>query len=480
MFRLITSKIHLFLPPDVVLIFFCSILLISPVIFFGFPTGPDFSHHYQVINSYLNSIYSGTINPRWAELENFGFGGITVRLYPPLFYQTFAIVRYFVGNWHFSTILVFAFWTFLGGLGVYFWAKQLFSGRAAVISGLLFLVMPYRLGQSYTASLFPEFAACSILPFCFAFTKRICKNGQISDIFCLSFFYGLLILTHAPTTVIGSICLLIYGFHCWWKEKNLSVIYKLSGAVLLSVLATSFYWIKAITEMDYIAKDRIFQDKTYAYHLNFLFSFFPEYNNNLTLLNLIFALTIVLSVSFFIVFLLNNCDKFLQSQANEILLLFVVATIMSTILSYFIWYFLPFLQQIQFPWRWLTIVSISGSVLSGVGIIHLKNYFSSEKRAYGLILVGIISIFITFSYSRIIRPAHYLPPEFSELSINQLATNRGATVWWWTIWAREEALNDRSNKVSVSDRNLAIKYWKPTEREFIVDDRNLLLSVLVK
>src|SRR5437588_9661638 len=78
-------------------------------------------------------------------------------------------------------------------------------------AGILYALAPYRLNEVYQASLLSEYAACSILPFAFAFVERICRKKSKYDVFGLAGSYGLLILTHLPLTVIGSLSLALYA-----------------------------------------------------------------------------------------------------------------------------------------------------------------------------------------------------------------------------------------------------------------------------
>src|SRR6185312_898167 len=140
----------------------------------------------------------------------------------------------------------------IGGLGVYFWARNSLGPGMAMWGGILYCVVPYRLNELYQASLLSEYAACSILPFAFAFVERICRKRNSDDVAGLAVSFALLILTHLPLAVIGSISLLIYAVLSIERQRLLPTIGRLALAVLLGAAASAFFWTTMLAELSWI------------------------------------------------------------------------------------------------------------------------------------------------------------------------------------------------------------------------------------
>ena len=144
------------------------------------------------------------------------------------FYYLLSAARMLTGEWYSASILVFLFLSVAGGLGAYFWARTIFTPTVALWTGVIYALMPYRLNELYQASLLSEFAACSLLPFAFCFVERINRRKSIFDIVGLAAAYAVLVLTHLPIAMIGSIALVIYALVRIERKSFASTIARLA------------------------------------------------------------------------------------------------------------------------------------------------------------------------------------------------------------------------------------------------------------
>ena len=198
-----------------------------PIIFNGITSGNDSIQHYQFAMSIHHSIVTHEFYPSFSELPNHGFGDVGLRFYPPLSYYVLAIIYIFVQNWYFSAIISFFLIFLVGGIGTYLWAKEEFSPQQALIAAAIYTFAPYHLNQIYNNFLFAEFSATAIIPFCFLFITRVCRKNNKFDVLGLAIFYALLILTHLPLTIIGSLAFGIYGLLLLRKVTFLLVCCKI-------------------------------------------------------------------------------------------------------------------------------------------------------------------------------------------------------------------------------------------------------------
>ena len=83
-----------------------SFLTLLPMIFIGVFEGPDTSQHIQFASTYETALLSGDVFPSWGANENFGYGSVGVRFYPPIFSILIALAHALTDNWHTSIWLV--------------------------------------------------------------------------------------------------------------------------------------------------------------------------------------------------------------------------------------------------------------------------------------------------------------------------------------------------------------------------------------
>jgi hypothetical protein len=447
-----------------------AVVAILPIYFFGLPTGIDMPHHYQCALTYYESFSAGDFFPSWSLNRNLGFGGMETRLYPPLSHYSLALVFLVVKNWHIASWLVITCFTFCGGGGVYLWAREYMPARQAVYAGCLYILFPYHLSQIYSSFLYAEYVGACIIPFVFLFVARICRNNKFWDVFGLAVSLAALILTHLPLTVIGAFCFIVYGLSLLEREKIRVQLGKLACGVITGLAASSFFWTKVLQEKAWLAKSLVYPDGWSDYRLHFLFTPIQTYEgaavyvyNDATSfydLMLLVMLTCVLACTIPFYVWARQTAKNLQS----VWILFGFSLFMTLVFSRFVWDALPLLQDVQFPWRFLTIVCLAGAILTAEKLDILAEWFQNKYRPYALIIAGCLFAVIAFSAGRIVYNASYLPAETVPLMVRVKSQERGFA-FWWTIRTKKEALLD-TNKISAGARTTEIESWQPTERNF--------------
>lgn len=448
---------------------FVTSLVMLPVLFKGLPYGYDMPHHFQCAMTFYESFTSGDLYPSWSLLRNAGHGGMELRLYPPISHYTLALFYLVTKNWHIATWLTLTFFTILGSFGVYLWARELMPVGQAVFAACIYAYLPYHLTQVYNTFFFAEFAGSAVLPFCFAFVERICRRGKISDVLGLAIGYAALILTHLPLTVIGSICLGIYALSFFKREKFVSIFGKLTFAVAIGLTGSSFFWIKVLQERNLLAKTNVYADPYLDYRLNFLLTplqtftgFHLEmYENSHLFYDLMFLCAAGLALTCTLPFVFTSESK---KNLRGVWFVFAVSVFLITPFSRFIWDKLTFLQEVQFPWRWLTIVCLVAAILSASHLDLLFQWFRGKQRPFALIITGSIFAVLTFSISQIVAPAPFIEKDNVKAWISTTEKAEGFT-FWWTHWTRKEIFQTRE-KVAAENRKIEIQKWTSTEREF--------------
>lgn len=439
-----------------------SLAVVVPMLIWGVPSNLDLSNHFRFTLPFHEAIAGGIPYPGWLAESNNGYGDPSFRFYPPALYYLLSAARFAFGNWYEATIATFALLSIIGGLGMYFWANSILHDYSrAAWAGFFYALAPYHVNQVYQATMLAEWAGSAILPFCFAFVERVCKQGRPRDIAGLAAAYGILVFTHLPLAVIGSLALLVYALVRLSGPGKLGQLVKLALGVILGLAATAIYWVTMISEVRWIRVNDVEPIASVDYRLNFLLSTLSPDNLNVWWMNILALMTLMLCAP--ILLFLKRDAAPLRRLARPAIILTAFAVFMSLPLSRPIWSVFPPLQETQFPWRWLSIVSIGISLLAAVSLPLLIEHTHRIKR---IVIFGAMSISIAFTLSHIVREAQYLTPQKFE---NTLADVRGTSSvnYWIPIWSGS---NPRSmnSEVETADRAVTVTSWQPQHRQFSV------------
>ncbi|MCW5958712.1 MAG: glycosyltransferase family 39 protein [Pyrinomonadaceae bacterium] len=449
---------------------------VAPIAFIGIPDTVDLPQHFRFATQFYHAILEGDLFPGWAGQENFGYGDVGIRFYPPLAYYVLAFSRMIAGNWYDAAFLTFVFWMVLGCFGIYFWSRSWFSIKESSIIAIVYALIPFHLNQLYTGfNQFSELAATSLLTFCFAFLTRLLRQGKLSDILGLGFFFGLLILTHLPTTIVGSISLLIYFFCSFDRRTFVRSFAGSASAAALGLMISAFYWLRMITEIKWLNHEsERYSQGFFDYAGNFfplalhitgkpIYIYFIQ--------DLIVSFTVICFSAALIPVLFRKrfASEGLRSAFASVFPVGIFSFLMFTPLSKPIWQVISPIQKIQFPIRWVPVTAMCAAIVFGAAIGFLiKNDLLNRKTIF-YSTVPLTLVILLFNFTYILHPSSYIPLERSkfESKISQLPDEE-SFFCWWTIWSKQSALKT-SDKVSANGRNIVSLNQTRESLRFAVD-----------
>src|SRR5262245_52539465 len=134
-----------FLPIGVILV--AAVAAILPAIVYGIPFSRDLYHHLRLAIAFYDAARAGDLYPGWLAQANNTFGEVSPRFYPPGLSYVLLAGRLLVGNWYGSALVAFFLLTFIGAIGVYFWARTVMPAPIAMWAGVLYVVTPYHLNE---------------------------------------------------------------------------------------------------------------------------------------------------------------------------------------------------------------------------------------------------------------------------------------------------------------------------------------------
>jgi uncharacterized membrane protein len=438
-------------------------VLIVPIAIWGIPEGGDLANHYRFALPFYESIQKGNIYPGWLAESNAGYGDPRFRFYPPGFYYLLALFKPLIG-WFGSSVASFMVLSAIGSLGVYFWTRSFLAPEFAGLAGILYAVAPYHLNELYQASLLSEYAACAVLPFVFGFIDRISERRRIIDVAGLGAAYALLILTSLPLAVIGSLSALVFSLVRAVGKGALRTDLLLAAGVLLGLAASAFFWVRMVSELPWIKGSGVDPRAYYNYRFNFIFSADALTNRNTWYANLLALATIGFLLP--AVLLIRRGDGGRRYVAIVIVTLF--SFFMSVPLSKPLWALIPKLSEVQFPWRWLSVVSLTGSVLLAWSIPFWLQLLRTRIRPLYLVPVLGFAISLLFVATQVVWDSDYMPRRKFD---SFLPSIRGAVSFkdWLPLEARELVqLPKMSDNVDITQREITVETWEPEYRKFSV------------
>jgi 6-pyruvoyl-tetrahydropterin synthase related domain len=446
-----------------------GIAAVLPIMIFGIPNGADLPNHLRFALPFYESIQAGHFHPGWLAESNYGLGDPRFIFYPPGLYYLLSALRRLTGEWYSASIATLALLSIAGGLGAYAWARNILSPTLAIWTGIFYALAPYRLNEIYQASLLSEYAACSILPFAFCFLERAMKRRSFYDVFGLGATYSVLILTHLPIAVIGSIALGLYALIRLKRENLIPTLVRLALAVIFGLAASSFFWLSMIAELSWIKGNAAAPNPYYDYRLNFLFSPSALTNRNTWYANIL-ALSVIGFLLPGIVFVARS---FRQLRINRAMIaafgLMVGSFLMATSLSRPLWAIIPKLSEIQFPWRWLSVTSLMGSLVLAASLpfwqAQLRVRIRPRELAIGLVFV----LSLIFVGTQIILDSDYLGHSRFEPMTQDV---RGAVSFkdWLPKSAKEfNGVEKTSAKAFAGSRPVTVTAWDAERRTFKLD-----------
>ena len=507
----------------VVLVSFAAIV---PAILWGIPSNLDLTNHFRFTLPFYDAIAAGDLYPGWLAESNGGYGDPSFRFYPPALYYLLTGVRFVIGNWYGATLVVFVMVSIAGGLGMYFWSRSMLPSSSAMWAGFFYALAPYHLNQLYQATLLAEWAGSAVLPFVFGFVDRVCERGRRRDVAGLAATYGLLVFTHLPLAVIGSMALVVYALV---KSRELRKLAKLAVAGVLGLSVSAIYWVTMVSEVSWIGVNQIQRDASVDYRVNFLLSTFSPDNLNVWWMNIIVLMTLMLFAPAFLLLrrswfhagvateghpyktprmaptlllrrsvgttvgepegvateghpyktrrmapasLLRRFVEIIVGAAlrgrpcvepeRPVVVLTLFAIFMATPLSRPVWMVLKPLQETQFPWRWLVLISMGGSLLAAAGLPIISNGVRPKR----MLVFGAMAIALAFTLSHVVREAQYFPQQRFESMVTDV---RGSSCvnYWFPIWARAD-VRKMLTEVEAGDRTVTVTSWQPEHRKFSV------------
>lgn len=355
------------------IIILISIISIFPLLVKSNVWGHDTNFHLTNIEDITNNISLDNPLPKISPDIGNHFGYATHLFYAPLPHYTGGylnlIFRFL--NLSVDKTLVFLYFiiSVLSGIVFYHYSYELLKKKPlAILSTIIYLLMPYRMGDIIIRSSFNEIFIFLFAPMILLSLNRLINNKKYLLMFVIG--YTGLILSHLVMTLYFSLFLIVWAL-VFYKDilKKDNIIKLIKGIVLVTIFVLPFLsllisqklngnylifknnYMSNIDYMDYYSlsiKDYLIPLQDYSWEV-------PHF------INILVIISTIISIYFFF----KEKNKKKQKDKNIIYLIVLTTICIVMSLNIFPWKILPkTLYMIQFPWRLQTFSCIGISIIA--------------------------------------------------------------------------------------------------------------------
>ncbi len=451
---------------------------ILPVLIGGLHASGDLGVYLGFAQEIRLAIEQGRYFPGWAN-DTLGYGSVGIRFYPPVGYYTSALASFIVGDWYAAVCIFLFVWMAVGCWGIFLFVREWTPPVTALLAAALYAIMPFHLAEIYQFTLYGEFAASAILPFCFLYATRLCRGNEWSDVLGFAISSAALVLTHIPTTLIGAAAMAVYVLLLIEKPRFARTIMNFAISTTIALAASAFYWVRVVTELDWLAHAQPQYSASLGGRANWFFPYLLTATDSPEFLRPVlrsFEAMVVLTAALLIppillIVLGRNVDLPKRRIVTALSVVGTAGLFMLSYASYFIWDRVELLQKIQFPWRWLTVVSVAAVaafVLTSWEII--KNSIGPLRTVAIVFLVALIGLIFAYDVRKNFMYGNVATPsEFDSILRAGESPADSSFAAWWPVWARSEALAVKE-KVVAGERSIEIVEWVAASREFRIGE----------
>jgi hypothetical protein len=370
-----------------------------------------FSHHdnLQVIRVFeMRKCFADLQIPcRWVPDMGYGNGYPLFNFYGPLPYYLGAVASYILGYIGAAKLLFFLPLVF-GAVGMYLLAKDLFGRVPGLVGAVLYFFAPYRALDSYVRGAVGESFALAIIPFVFYFFLRLIKSKNRKYFALATISTFLFFVSHNIMTLIFTPLIIIWVFFWLYKGKWKGLKVSLLSLGLALGLSAFFilpaFFEKGLVQTDaltraeldfraqFVKVSQLFIDRSWNYAGSQ-----PQSSNTISY-QIGWPQWWLVVLALFAVIVGKKKKNVLLF--TFLFLMFGLGVLMTHNKSAPIWELFKILAYVQFPWRFLSIVIFSSSLLGG--------YFTSLFKGKHLVAVSTIIIALTVILNwQYFKPEHF-------------------------------------------------------------------------
>ena len=354
------------------IILLAAFVAIVPQLIRGNSCGHDFDVHLVSWLDCVNAWHHGILYPHWASSPNYGAGEPRFVFYPPLTWMLGAALG-LVLPWNLAPIALTFLTLAATGLATRALALEALDDLPATLAGCAALFSGFALFTAYERSAFPEFAGGFWLPLIVLFVLRdrrpsisIFQRAFDGSTAPLAIALAGAWLSNLPLGVMAGY--LMAGVALLWAvvRKSWAPLVRAAVAAALGLGLAAFYWLPAAFERNWVDIKQATQDPGYNFESNWLFAhnanpLLALHDQILNQVSWIAVSMIAVAVASIAIGWLRGTLPTGKSSASR--LWWIPLAAIPAVVFFFLfpvsrplWYLLPEMRFLQYPWRWLEAV----------------------------------------------------------------------------------------------------------------------------
>jgi hypothetical protein len=359
-------------------------VVVAPFSKRGVACGHDLVFHMNGWLEMAHEWHAGILYPRWAPEANYGAGEPRFLFYPPLSCMLGAALGSFI-PWLFVPVAFDVCVVMLAGWTMYLAAREWFPQPDAALIAVAYAANPYLLLTIYGRSAFGELLASSLFPLLLLWIVR--DRPARNMLVPLALTFAAVCLTNVPAAIIASYLVVLLLAIITVHRRNLRVFLYGVGAMALGLALAAFYVVSAIYERRWISAAQLLSQGVRPFE-NFLFFRIGDAEHD-SFLRMVSWLAI--GELAMIAIALIGAQRWRRQDSKlwwSLTISVGFAFVMMLPVSGWAYRLMPQLQLLQFPWRWLLVVSLGVSIFA----VTALPVFRGKAWLYALALVGLIAL----------------------------------------------------------------------------------------
>ena len=466
----------------------CLISVGRPFASAGFPTGHDAPAHLTYTYLFDRAIAQGQLPVRWTEWVRSGHGQPLFNFYQPGIYYIVEAIHETTGAGLSNSLklsVLLSWWT--GGLLTFLLLRR-FGRWPAALAAVLFVFSPYSMLDVFVRSAYPELASLSFAPGVLWSIDRLLRGARAEHVFIGSAFVCLMLVCHLPTFLIFVPLFVAYIPYVIWSLASEPGEPRRTGAAVISIVIlvglgagmAAFYVFPALSERKLIRLTALTTGYfEYLHHFvapaqwvrwewGFGSSVDGPDDGMSFQIGILQWIVIIAGIATTVALATR---KQLDRRAGWIAFWLggvAFAMIMMTAASQPLWSALPALSYLQFPWRYLMLISLSCAASAAVLLSKVRN----EVVQIAIVLVALVGQLSAARPQH--SPKYQIPP--GEMNIDD-------PLWSRTVSEKTAYFEDAYSPVAASEPSApGIGRWtvmsgRAVVQEVRVEDDQVVLDV---
>ena len=361
-----------------------ALAVVAPFAVRGVACGHDLTFH---MNSWLEVAQqwrAGVLYPRWAANANYGSGEPRFLFYPPLSWMLGGALGSFI-PWLFVPVAFDVCAVFLAGLAMHRMAREWFEEPEASLIAVAYALNPYMLLTIYVRSAFAELLAASFLPLLLLW---IVRDRPAREMFVpLALTVAGVWLTNVPTAIIATYAAVLLLVTVTIARRNSRVFMYGAIAIAMGLLLASFYIVPVLYEKSWITVAQFLSAGVRPVE-NFLFTRTGEPGHDSFLRRLSWLAAGEVIATFVGAAVAMRWRGRNPRLWWSLVIPAIVALLLMLPVTSLAYRLMPDLRFLQFPWRWLLVVSLAYAVF----VITALPGFRGKWALFAVLFVGLIAL----------------------------------------------------------------------------------------